>query len=566
MMKKFLAFSLLIYFPMSLISADKRQVKEDQAWGKEQVKHWLEGGWTSEFGKDDALPEKDKGKEFDLSNIKSKEIEQFTAVSAKRKQFEGTETLFQLSQAVLDNPNANIGVISAQTQTIPQEEKLGVCQEEGNYQITFLQKRIAQALPAVKEQIKSCKGHFQLSEHFFWESSAEGELKRIKKELSKDLTLKSFNANISEVVGFKKYAVVSQWKHKDNSTNCRSYLIEENLIQSASETDLWETDYPESLSVVEGNPSCKLLYSQVVEGPGVRMIEGQAVFRDTWFRQLLFSCEPNADSPCAKLRAQGGILTKKRCLKSNLFGECDLWEKTYDLAKKAAHREDSHIFEGEKIWGLSGVFDSSYEKNNEIGTAVSTLSIFSDIKNELEKSGREFGADVEIFRGERMQCQCSFIQGALYDCCKKMDGLAVSTYLARCTSEEQSLAERRHAGQCHHVGSQKENLNTQTAQIFCCFPTKLARILHEQGREQLGIKWGKAEAPECRGFSLSELQQVDFTKIDLSDVIEDLTIDKEELLNKVRSTIDHLQSTGQSEGKINTDKAVQQQEMIKNGS
>jgi conjugal transfer mating pair stabilization protein TraN len=114
------------------------------------------------------------------------------------------------------------------------------------------------------------------------------------------------------------------------------------------------------------------------------------------------------------------------------------------------------------------------------------------------------------------------------------------------------------------VGSQKENF--QTSQVFCCFPTKIARILHEQGRAQLGISWGDASSPECRGFSLSELQQVDFTKIDLSDAIEDLSIDKQELLQKVRATIDRLQAGGGVEGKENTEKMVDILEQVKNGS
>jgi conjugal transfer mating pair stabilization protein TraN len=102
----------------------------------------------------------------------------------------------------------------------------------------------------------------------------------------------------------------------------------------------------------------------------------------------------------------------------------------------------------------------------------------------------------------------------------------------------------------------------QTTQSFCCFPTKMARILHEQGREQLGISWGATEEPSCRGFSLSELQKIDFTQIDLSDVVEDFAIDKEELLNRIRSTIVHLQDAGKIEGESNTKKIAQHEEVL----
>jgi conjugal transfer mating pair stabilization protein TraN len=572
-MKKISAVFLLVYFPMTWLCSEeslekhgKQQVKEDQEWGKEQLKQLLENNLDLAFEKNDVLPEEDKGKEFDANHVNDKEIKSFTGLTTKKEKLEGAESFFQTSRAVLENPEGNVGIISTQSKEVPEEVRLVKCQEAGTYQISFIQKRIVQATPAIKNRVKRCRGHFQLSEYFFWKSSAESELKRVKKELSKDATLESSHANISESSGVKKYTVIAHWKHKDNSSNCPSCTTEEIVVHPPTEEDFWQTDFPKDLIEIESNPNCRLLYSQIVDGPEVRKVDGQSIFRDSWGRQLFFSCEPNAQSPCTELRTQGGTLVKKRCLKENHFGECDLWEKTYDLGKKAASREEIHLFNGDEIWGLNQVFDSSYDKNNDIATAVSTLAIFSDIKKELENSRKELGKDVEIFRGERMQCECSFIQGVIYDCCKKMDGLAVSTYLARCNAEEQALAERRHAGQCHHVGSKKENLKTQTTQVFCCFPTKLARILHEQGREQLGIKWGKADSPKCRGFSLAELQRIDFTKIDLSDAIEDISIDKEELLRKVHSTIDHLQSTGQAEAKMNTDRVVQKQEEIRNGS
>ena len=67
------------------------------------------------------------------------------------------------------------------------------------------------------------------SERFFWKSSAEESLKKAKKQLSKDLTLESFNGNILEGGGIDKYFWVTVWKHKDNADTCQSYTIEETF-------------------------------------------------------------------------------------------------------------------------------------------------------------------------------------------------------------------------------------------------------------------------------------------------------------------------------------------------
>jgi conjugal transfer mating pair stabilization protein TraN len=57
----------------------------------------------------------------------------------------------------------------------------------------------------------------------------------------------------------------------------------------------------------------------------------------------------------------------------------------------------------------------------------------------------------------------------------------------------------------------------QKKKTFCCFSSPLARIIHEQGRPQLGIDWGGPKSPNCRGFTIDEFQKLDFSKIDFSE-------------------------------------------------
>ena len=58
---------------------------------------------------------------------------------------------------------------------------------------------------------------------------------------------------------------------------------------------------------------------------------------------------------------------------------------------------------------------------------------------------------------------------------------------------------------------------------YCCFSSKLVRIIQEQGRPQLGIGWGTPKNPDCRGFTPEELQQINFEKIDFSEYYSDIT-------------------------------------------
>lgn len=51
----------------------------------------------------------------------------------------------------------------------------------------------------------------------------------------------------------------------------------------------------------------------------------------------------------------------------------------------------------------------------------------------------------------------------------------------------------------------------------CCFNSKLARIVNEQGRQQIGL-----DKTDCSGFTAEQLEQLDWGQIDLSEFIADM--------------------------------------------
>jgi len=548
----------------------KTLMNEDfRNWAKEQTKNLLKKGKSLGFDEDDILPEHDKGKKFHAPALEKsptnptvdpavKEIEYFFQKSIKKELLEGTEPFLQLSSATVENPEKEFA-LTVLTKTLPEEEKIETCQEAGCYQISFSQRLEVEVTPEVKEKKKICGGH-RLVKEFYWKTDAKDYVAERNKALAKDSRLAFHDTYIArEGDGWnEKYGVLSEWRHKDNEASCSAPWKEE-IVQPRLEKEFWRTDFPDGLSAIEANPHCRFLFPQVVEGPGERTVKGFSVFRTVWARNLLFSCEPNADSPCAKLRQLGGVLLKKKCLRENPMGECDVWQKTYDMGGKAASQEQVYQFKDQEIWGSSGFFEKSYEKNQDFSMAAALLGIFADVKKEIEGQGSLKEENIRIFQGEPLQCSCSFLSGELFDCCKKMEGLAISAYLAKCNSEEVALVEKRESGKCHFIGSKKEVFGTKTSKVFCCFPTKLSRVVQEQGRSQLGIHWGLAESPDCRGLSLEEITHLDFSSIDLSEVVEDFAIDKEDLLKKVKTTISHLQTNGAKQGSFNTQTMMQKE-------
>ena len=135
----------------------------------------------------------------------------------------------------------------------------------------------------------------------------------------------------------------------------------------------------------------------------------------------------------------------------------------------------------------------------------------------LELGGEEFDrGNLRFFNGERRSCRIRW--GGLADCCED-SGLLVG--LADCTKKERSLAEERHAGNTHYLGKRCTRrvlgVCVRRERSWCVFGSKLGRILQEAARSQLGIGWRS-----CRGFTVGEMERIDFEAVDLSEFTEDL--------------------------------------------
>ncbi len=94
------------------------------------------------------------------------------------------------------------------------------------------------------------------------------------------------------------------------------------------------------------------------------------------------------------------------------------------------------------------------------------------------------------------------------------------------TQDEGVLALRRGANLCNYVGSycSKKVLGWcyERKQSYCCYNSKLAKLINTQGRAQLGKTFGSAKAPDCSGFSPGELAGLDFSLMDFTEFIKDI--------------------------------------------
>lgn len=101
--------------------------------------------------------------------------------------------------------------------------------------------------------------------------------------------------------------------------------------------------------------------------------------------------------------------------------------------------------------------------------------------------------------------------------------IQVIVSLMSCDEDEQILALKRGQNLCYRVGSycSKKVLGVcvQKKQSYCCFNSRLARLVAVAGHAQLGKSWGSSKNPSCGGFTTAEIALIDFSQINFSEVI-----------------------------------------------
>jgi conjugal transfer mating pair stabilization protein TraN len=100
-----------------------------------------------------------------------------------------------------------------------------------------------------------------------------------------------------------------------------------------------------------------------------------------------------------------------------------------------------------------------------------------------------------------MRCRKAF--AGFSNCCKD-SGWGQSAGLAACDDEEKAIGKAKAKKITVSVGERCDRkvlgACIQKSQVYCVFDGKLARIIQEQGRrDQLGVKFGSGDSPNCRG-------------------------------------------------------------------
>lgn len=291
----------------------------------------------------------------------------------------------------------------------------------------------------------------------------------------------------------------------------RARVATNHTIESESWTD--------NCAGRDANSACTMGKTTCTDGPGTKNINGMDVTRECWKYQRDYSCIGSTGmNNCQTLRDAGCSQISSKCIASNDNGACGSYEQTYQC--QVTPTSSTTVTScGNAMTCLDGnCFNTTAPPNGDFALAATHMNVMKEMGQDYDP------ATLQIFKGVPLGCTKTFLD--ISDCCGDK-GWGLDLNLASCSEEEKQLAQNARGGRCHQVGSfcsDKTVLGicVQTKVRWCCFSSKLSRIINEQGRPQLGKGWGTAEEPDCSGFTVEEIQKLDFAKMDLSEFYADV--------------------------------------------
>ncbi|WP_150140441.1 conjugal transfer protein TraN [Candidatus Enterovibrio escicola] len=159
-------------------------------------------------------------------------------------------------------------------------------------------------------------------------------------------------------------------------------------------------------------------------------------------------------------------------------------------------------------------YDSSHDAFKKAATA---LAVADEISKQLDLD------NLMVFKGESKACNKK--AAGFSNCCKD-SGWGADIGLASCSNEEKELGLMKEAKRVHFVGDYcaKKVFGAciRKKYVYCTYPSKLSKILMEQGNAQVGRGYGGAKNPDCKGFTLTELENLNFDEMDLSAFYSDV--------------------------------------------
>jgi len=233
------------------------------------------------------------------------------------------------------------------------------------------------------------------------------------------------------------------------------------------------------------------------------------------------SCSPTNEMLCLDYHVDLLNKNKATCRKSEIYFNCT------DTITQDVCAE----FQEEVICNNNSIPIPNIEMKNDdftgFGESMGILGMLDDINS--------------IWSGEYQYCSYGYFVngfGGVY--CNNCTGTGGFLCFQK-KPEQQKAYEMNKKGLCHYLETDCTNeidlgfdeICIEHTRKYCCYDSKLARVIVEQAYKQLGKSWSSG----CNGLTVDDLNKLDFGAMDFSEIEADLKAKIDARTNKIGDSL-----------------------------
>jgi conjugal transfer mating pair stabilization protein TraN len=253
--------------------------------------------------------------------------------------------------------------------------------------------------------------------------------------------------------------------------------------------------------------------------PETRMINGLAVTRPCWEWERTYQCTGTSQATdCGDIAGNSRCtFVRDECLDDPQVGACQVTTKVYRCPIPGSGTGDpAQYICGDDVYCIDGECEPiEREASTEFKDALVGLHTLGQANAEFNE------ADLTLFSGSRETCTKKVF--GFSNCCSGKGVPLLTPFL--CPAAERELDKKDDKGLCHRVGSYCSDsvlgVCVTRKDAYCCFESKLSRILQQQGRAQISKRWDEPKRETCKGFTLDEFSRLDLSVMDFTEVYAD---------------------------------------------
>lgn len=263
--------------------------------------------------------------------------------------------------------------------------------------------------------------------------------------------------------------------------------------------------------------NCSNPKDECVEAGGTRYFDGAPVTLSCWRYKTTYECKAESDDNCKQLAAEGCSPASATC-RTMWGGVCAVQDMVYDCPTRICNGYEIVCNDGRGFCLTGDCASHERSKDTDMYRALAALSAAAE-------ASKYYAKNLTIFKGKSEECSRNAV--GFKNCCKgHSEGWGTKVKLAECSDDEETLAKQKDAGLTAEIGEYCHNKTplgcTSYHQTYCVFSSKIGRIIRVAARDQLGLGFGRPELADCSGLTPEQFQHLDFSKVDFSELYQDI--------------------------------------------